>query len=438
MNLIINAPDYVKNVEKRIIENGYLCFLVGGCIRDTLLGKDVKDYDLTTNCQINILLKIFENYHIINKNGEKHNTLTIHIDGFNVEITTFKHEEYEDNSIEVDLTHRDLTINALAYGNKLIDVVGGYYDLKNKIIRAPIDPEKRFQEDPLRILRALRFSSQLGFTIETNTQESIHECMDLLRGVSKERIKKEFEEMLEGANLYNVLNEYYDVLFLIIPELSVTYNFDQKNKYHKNTLYKHIINVCCNIDQNAKNKSLIRMAALLHDIAKPKCFTIDKNGNGHFYGHAEAGSIMALDILKRLKYSNSDIEKIIYLIKYHDSTINLNKKSIRKNFSHTPNEDEELFYMLLELMNADKLDHTVCELIDIDRVKAIMDEIKKNDLCLKISDLKVNGNDMMRLGFKGKDIGNALNYLLECVIDEDIVNEKDELINKVIKYKNNN
>ena len=438
MNLIINAPDYVKNVEKRIIENGYLCFLVGGCIRDTLLGKDVKDYDLTTNCQINILLKIFENYHIINKNGEKHNTLTIHIDGFNVEITTFKHEEYEDNSIEVDLTHRDLTINALAYGNKLIDVVGGYYDLKNKIIRAPIDPEKRFQEDPLRILRALRFSSQLGFTIETNTQESIHECMDLLRGVSKERIKKEFEEMLEGANLYNVLNEYYDVLFLIIPELSVPYNFDQKNKYHKNTLYKHIINVCCNIDQNAKNKSLIRMAALLHDIAKPKCFTIDKNGNGHFYGHAEAGSIMALDILKRLKYSNSDIEKIIYLIKYHDSTINLNKKSIRKNFSHTPNEDEELFYMLLELMNADKLDHTVCELIDIDRVKAIMDEIKKNDLCLKISDLKVNGNDMMRLGFKGKDIGNALNYLLECVIDEDIVNEKDELINKVIKYKNNN
>ncbi len=436
MKLIMNVPSYVKTIQDRLLKNEYECYLVGGCIRDTLLGLLVNDYDLTTNCDIRTLLNLFSDYNIINKNGEKHNTITIHIDNYNVEITSYKHAEGEDNSIEVDLMHRDLTINALAYDAKLIDVVGGYDDLINKIIRMPGKASQRIEEDPLRILRALRFYSKLNFKMENNTSDAIHKYKDLLNSVSSERIKNELDEILSGDNVFNVLNEYYDVISTIIPELKDTYNFDQKNEYHKNTLYKHIINVCSNVDIKSNRLVLVRTAALLHDIAKPKCFSQDQNGNGHFYGHAEESAKMAFDILRRLKYSNSEIEKIIYLIKFHDSTINMTKKSIKKNLSHTPNQDEELFYMLIELMNADKLDHTMYELIDLSLVKSIVEEIKAENTCLKLRDLKVNGYDMMELGFEKKNIGIVLNYLLEAVIDERIANDRVELINGAKVFKN--
>lgn len=441
MKININVPAYVKTIQSRLIKNNYECFLVGGSIRDTLLNRNVKDYDLATNCDVKTLLNLFRDYNIVNKNGEKHNTITLHINNDNVEISTFKHSSEEINSINADLMHRDFTINALAYDTKLVDVVNGYSDLMNKVIRTPGDPCERFIEDPLRILRALRFSSILEFKIEEETSKAIHEYKSLLSTVSKERIKSELDQILSGNKVLDVLEEYKDVFFEIIPELKDTYDFDQRNKFHKNTLYKHLINVCKNVYTNNDSSNdqivLTRTAALLHDIAKPKCFTIDDNGCGHFYGHAEKSAIIALDILKRLKYSNNEIEKILYLIRYHDITINLTEKSVKRNLSHVPNLDEELFYMLLELVNADKVDHTKYELVDITRIKEIIEKIKKDNLCLKLSDLKVNGYDMMKLGFKNKDIGLVLNYLLEAVIDEKIVNDKCMLIEEAINFKNN-
>lgn len=439
MKVIFNVPEYIKAIQERLIKNEYECYLVGGCLRDTLLGLDVKDYDLTTNCDSSTLKSIFADYSIINNNGEKHNTITLHIGEDNVEITSYKHNINEENSIDNDLMHRDLTINAIAYGDSIVDLVGGFDDLKNKIIRAPGNPVDRIKEDPLRILRALRFSSRLGFEIEEDTARTIHEYKELLSNVSYERIKSELDGILSGSNVKKVLSEYKDIIFTIIPEFKITDGFDQKNPYHTNKLYSHIVNVCSNVysknDATVNTSVLTRTAALLHDVAKPLCFTLDENGIGHFYGHAEEGSKMALGILKRLRYSNDEIENICYLIKYHDACINLTKKSIRKNLSHTPNGDEELFYMLLELMSADRIDHTKYEIIDISMAKNIVEEIKKDNMCLKLSDLKVDGYDMMQLGFYKKGIGDVLNYLFEAVIDERVSNDKEDLIRAAKEFK---
>lgn len=440
MKVIMNVPDYIKAIQERLLKSEYECYLVGGCVRDTLLGLEVKDYDLTTNCDSENLKKIFADYNIINNNGEKHNTITLHIEGDNVEITAYKHNEDEENTIENDLLHRDLTINALAYGTELVDVNGGYEDLFNKIIKAPGNPNDRIKEDPLRILRTLRFSSKLGFEIDRGTSNAIRMNKELLAMVSPERIKSELDGILAGKNVKKILDEYYDVIFTIIPELKSTYNFDQKNPYHANTLYEHITNVCrnvyTNVDTNNTSTSAIvltRTAALLHDLAKPKCFTIDDNGVGHFYGHAEESSLIAVNILKRLRYSNDEIEKLEYLIRNHDATINLTKKSVRKNFAHTPNQDEELFYMLLELMNADKLDHTSYELMNIVEVKNIVKQIKENNECIKLADLSINGYDLLELGQSGKEIGSTLNYLLELVMDDKINNNKEEMLELIKK-----
>ena len=439
MKVILNVPEYIKAIQERLIKNEYECYLVGGCLRDTLLGLDVKDYDLTTNCDSSTLKSIFADYSIINNNGENHNTITLHIGEDNVEITSYKHNINEENSIDNDLMHRDLTINAIAYGDSIVDLVGGFDDLKNKIIRAPGNPVDRIKEDPLRILRALRFSSILGFEIEDESAKAIHKCKDLLNKVSNERIKSELDKIIVSNNIKSVLLDYKDVIFTIIPELKLCDAFDQKNPYHANTLYSHIVNVCSNVysknDATVNTSVLTRTAALLHDVAKPLCFALDENGIGHFYGHAEEGSKMALGILKRLRYSNDEIENICYLIKYHDACINLTKKSIRKNLSHTPNGDEELFYMLLELMNADRIDHTKYELIDISMAKNIVKEIKKDNMCLKLSDLKVDGYDMMQLGFYKKGIGDVLNYLFEAVIDEKVSNDKEDLIRAAKEFK---
>lgn len=422
MELII--PNYVIDIQNRLKNYNYECYLVGGCVRDSILGNSVKDYDLNTNCNIDTIKQIFNDYPIINNNGEKHQTITLHVSGDNVEITSYKHADNEPNSLYSDLSHRDITINAMAYDNEVIDYYGGLNDLHNKIIRCVGNPIDRIKEDPLRILRILRFCSKLNFKIEKETSDAIHKTFHLLKGISKERIKAELDGILIGNNLKYILTNYRDVLFEIIPELKETYGFEQHNPYHTNDVFTHITNVCC----NTENNTILRIAALLHDIGKPKCFTIDENNIGHFYGHPIVSYDLSLNILKRLKYSNEEIEKITYLIKYHDSTILINKKSIRKNFSNTPNHDEELFMLLIKLKNADSSDHTIKELMDEDSVRDILNQIKQDNECLKITDLDIDGYDMMELGYKGKEIKDNLNNLLDAVLEEKVDNTKEELI----------
>ena len=440
MNDIFNVPDYIKEINNRLITNGYESFLVGGCVRNTLLHLDIKDYDITTNCDINVLKSIFSDYKIINSNGEKHNTISLYVEGNIVEITSYKHTNTERNSIENDLKHRDLTINSIAYSinlNTLVDLNLGYNDLNNKIIRFVGNPIDRIKEDPLRILRALRFSSLLGFEIEEESAKAIHKCRDLLNKVSVERIKTELDKIIVSNNIKSVLLDYKDVIFTIIPELKTCDGFDQKNPYHANTLYNHIVNVCSNVysknNTSVENIRLTRYAALFHDIGKPMCFSLDGDGIGHFYGHAEKSALIALDIMKRLKYSSAELEKIEYLIKRHDATINLTKKSVRKNLSNVVNCDQELFLMLIELMNSDRLDHTQYELIDIQKIKDIIKELKEDNECIKLVELSVNGYDLINLGLRGKEIGDTLNHLLELVLDGKLSNTKQDLLEYVKK-----
>lgn len=425
----LEIPDYVIDIQNKLKENNYECYLVGGCVRDAIIGNKIKDYDLNTNCDIETIKMLFKDYHIVNNNGEKHDTITLHILGDNVEITSYKHSLDEPNDLVTDLSHRDITINSLAYDNHVIDFYGGLNDIHNRIIRCTGNPYDRINEDPLRILRILRFSSKLGFTIEEETSNAIHKSYHLLKTVSKERIKNELDGILIGDNLNYIMSEYTDVIFEIIPELKPTFGFEQHNPYHLNDVYTHIKNVCCNTRQNP----ILRMAALLHDIGKPNSFTIDANGVGHFYGHPSVSYDIAVEILKRLKYSNDEIQKITYLIKYHDSTIQITKKSIRRNFSNTPNQNEDLFMLLVELKNADSLDHTTNTQIDITVLRNILNQLKADNECLKITDLALNGYDMMELGYVGKEIKENLNVLLDAVLEDKVENKKENLIN-YLKY----
>ncbi len=270
----IKLPDYVKLLQDKLNHHGYECYLVGGCVRDSILSLDIKDYDLATNCNAEIIKDIFKDCLIVNNNGQKHNTITIHINHKNVEITSYKHDDFEENTIEVDLSHRDLTMNALAYSDHLVDLYGGVNDIHHQVIRMVNHPFDRINEDPLRILRALRFSSKYGFTIEEETKKAILSTYTKLNGVSGERIKAELDEILLGKNASNILNDYHDIIFQIIPELKATYEYDQKNPYHKNTLYQHLINTVV----NTSNNSIVRMAALLHDITR-QCFLSKNQSN---------------------------------------------------------------------------------------------------------------------------------------------------------------
>ncbi len=429
----MNIPKYIIEIQNILKINKYKSYLVGGCIRDKLLGKIINDYDLTTNCDIENLKIIFKDYNIINNNGEKHNTITLHIDNDNIEITSFKCNNDENISIETDLSHRDITINSIAYDGDVIDPYNGIMDLNNKIIRCVLNPNDRIKEDPLRILRILRFSSILDFKIEENTKNAIMKNYQLLLNVSKERIKKELDYIIIGKNVKNVLLEYKELFILIIPELKHTINFNQCNPHHKNNLYVHLVNTC----ENTKPDHIIRLAAILHDIKKPECMTLDKNNIGHFYMHAYLSYKYSMSILKELKYSNDEIKKISYLIKYHDTTIYLNKKSIKKILLNTPNQNIDLFYMLIDLKNADKKEHINQQLLDLNIIKKYINEILMDNDALKITDLSINGNDIKNMGFYGKEIGIILKDLLKLVIEEKIYNSKEDLINYVkTKYLN--
>ncbi|MDE5565591.1 MAG: HD domain-containing protein [Anaeroplasmataceae bacterium] len=427
----LDIPQYIEEIMQKFYEAGHECFLVGGCVRDSILGMGIKDYDLTTDCDAKTIKNIFKDFSIINNNGEKHNTVTIRYQHENIEVTSYKHNLDEPNTIEIDLAHRDITINAIAYAHgKYVDPYGGIEDLKNKRIRAVGNAQDRILEDPLRILRVLRFSSKLDFDIDLDTSNVVHQEFRKLSKISVERIKTELDKILVGKRVLKILKDYQDVITFVITDLKLCVGFLQHNPYHEHDVYIHICNVCKNVRPNV----ILRTAALLHDIGKPLCFTLDDKGIGHFYGHAEEGQKIALRILKKLKYSHHEIEQISFLVRYHDAEFSLSRKSIKKWLNKVPNYDEELFYMLLELKNADRLDHTIKAFVDIESIKSIVEEIKMDSECFKLKDLAINGYDLMQLGIKGAQIRLILNALLNDVIEEKVSNNSKNLLDRVKKF----
>ncbi|MDD5794674.1 CCA tRNA nucleotidyltransferase [Clostridium sp. HCP1S3_B4] len=429
---------------KMLQNKGFEAGFVGGCVRDYIMGLEAKDFDITTSAMPNEIVDVFKEYKTLDI-GIKHGTVVVIIDNEPIEITTYRIDgNYSDGrhpdsvtftrNLINDLSRRDFTQNAIFYNDAqgLIDPFHGISDIKEKVIKTVGEPEKRFHEDGLRIMRCLRFASTLGFSIERNTKKAILDNINLLKNISIERITCEFVKLMGGNNACEILQEYKSVFAFFIPELKKTFDFNQHNPYHKYDVFTHIVESV----KNSPNLK-IKLVMLFHDIGKPQCFFEDEKNIGHFYGHADVSYTITKEIFKRLKISTSknlskkDIEDILLLIRLHDIQLNPTTKSIKKILLKL-NGDTNLFLDLLKVKKADTLAKSDFKkeesLKIIDLCQDIFMDILNENLCLSIKDLKLTGNDIKDLGLKGKDIGIMLNLLLQNVIEEKLQNNKKDLI----------
>lgn len=444
--MFIRCPEYINTAFRLLEQSGFKAYAVGGCVRDSLLGKTPDDWDMTTSSTPEETMEVFKDFRVI-PTGIKHGTVTVIIDGNHIEITTMRVDgEYHDSrrpdnvqftsDVEKDLSRRDFTVNAMAYNHTdgLIDTFGGQEDLKNKTIRCVGNPNKRFNEDALRIIRALRFACVLDFEIDKETAESIINNVSLINNVANERIRVELMKLLQGVAVERILTDFKEIIFEIIPDLRRLDGFAQNTPYHIYDIWNHTVKVVSNV----KNTPVLRLAALLHDISKPDCFKSDSKGIAHFKGHPEQSSKMSVDILKGLRFSNKEIDIVSTIIKLHDMYPDGNKTSVAKYCSlYSP----EILKLTLELMRGDTAGKNPAfqkkQYDSYDLAEKQIDEIVESNLCLKVSDLAVKGEDISNLGFKGRDIGETLNALLSMVIQEEIENNKGVLLDTATKLKNN-
>lgn len=437
----IYLPYNVNLIINTLTENGFEAYIVGGCVRDSILGLKPQDWDITTNALPNDILLCFKNYKIIDT-GIKHGTVAIVIGKDIYEITTYRIDgEYKDNrhpesvkfsnKLKYDLARRDFTVNAMAYNPKfgLVDLYGGMYDLKYKVIRCVGEADKRFKEDALRILRALRFASVYDFTIEVNTSNAILQNGELLNNISAERINTEFNKLICGNSASFILNRYRKVIKVFIPEIEIMFNFDQKTPHHNKTLWKHTLSSMSHID----NDLLLRLTMFFHDIGKPLAQKCDEQKKiCHYKGHNVFSCAIAENVMKRLRYSNEMINNTKELIYYHDVRCSNNKKQIKKILSKI---GEEKFRLLLKVQKADILSQSFYQrdkkLSNLALCKKTFERIIIDEECFSLKDLAVNGSDLIHLGVtNGEEIGKTLNTLLSLVIDEKIENERQKLLKK--------
>lgn len=435
----IKLPSNVIKIINRLSQKGFECYIVGGSLRNILLEADPCDYDLATNAKPRDVLDIFSDYKIL-KTGIKHGTVSVVIDDEVYEITTYRIDgKYPDNrhpgevkytdSLKLDLSRRDFTVNAMAYNPKsgLVDYFNGKADISNKILRCVGDPDLRFREDGLRILRGLRFSAVYDFVIDTKTANGITKNKELLNNISPERIGSEFIKLLCGNNVGYVLHSFRDVFAVIIPELQPMFDFDQENPHHDKTLWDHTINAV----ENIENTPVLRMTMLLHDICKPAAVRKDKSGISHYHNHDVMGAGLAEKILKNLRYPNAFINEVSILIYYHDMRIKPDMPNVRRALNILGDEN---FVRLMKIQHADTLAQSEYKrnekIENYNRVCRLYKEIIDNNLCYSVKQLEVKGGDLINLGITdGKKIGETLDYLLELVITEKCPNNKRELLN---------
>lgn len=432
--------DMPKNVDIAINllqSAGFEAYAVGGCVRDSLLGKTPNDWDITTSAKPEDMKSVFADFHCIDT-GIKHGTVTVVIDGEPLEITTFRLDgEYEDNrhpksvtftsNLGADLGRRDFTVNAMAYSKKTgtVDLFGGQNDLKNKIIRCVGDPDRRFNEDALRILRALRFASALDFEIEEKTAQSLLKNRALLGNISEERIAKELLKLVCGKGAKRILTDFAPVLFEILPELQPMYKNSHDNPHHCYDIYEHTLIAVESIDP----EPTLRFAMLLHDCGKPAVKKFDENGVAHFYGHQRISAEISAQILARLKVSNKFRDEILFLVSNHD------RWELYENTEKMPRYLSKFgldgVLNLLKVMRADVLAQSPEYRYRLDQI-ADAEEIAKNlaaqKPCLSLSELQINGRTLMDIGIpQGRKLGAVLAQLLDEVIDGVTKNTQEAL-----------
>ncbi len=420
-------------------DNGCKAYAVGGCVRDYLLGKPEKDIDITTSAKPETVEEILKQNNIkVIETGLQHGTVTAVLNGENYEITTFRKDgEYKDNrrpesvsfvdDVKEDLSRSDFTINAMAYNHKegIVDLFGGKKDIDNKVIRAVGNADLRFKEDALRIMRALRFSATLCFDIEESTKKAIFDNMYLLDNIAKERIFTELKKLLAGDNALQVLDAYKEVIGVVIPELKPAFDCVQNNPWHIYNVYDHIIHA---VDAAPKDE-IIRLTMLLHDIGKPSVKTTDEKGIDHFKFHAPVGADIAKKVLKRFKVSNEVYDKVITLIRYHQGVENVDDIRVKRWLAKIGSDyTKALFKVRISDLYAHNPDKIGYELKKLNELLIELDEIVAAGEAFKISDLAVNGNDLIALGYKGKEIGEKLNEILMLVVDDRLNNMKEDIV----------
>lgn len=432
--------DMPKNVDTAINllqSAGFEAYAVGGCVRDSLLGKTPNDWDITTSAKPENMKSVFADFHCIDT-GIKHGTVTVVIDGEPLEITTFRLDgEYEDNrhpksvtftsNLGADLGRRDFTVNAMAYSKMTgtVDLFGGQNDLKNKIIRCVGDPDRRFNEDALRILRALRFASALDFEIEEKTAQSLLKNCALLGNISEERIAKELLKLVCGKGAKRILTGFAPVLFEILPELQPMYKNSHDNPHHCYDIYEHTLIAVESIDP----EPTLRFAMLLHDCGKPAVKKFDENGVAHFYGHQRISAEISAQILARLKVSNKFRDEILFLVSNHD------RWELYENTEKMPRYLSKFgldgVLNLLKVMRADVLAQSPEYRYRLDQIADAEKTAKKlaaQKPCLSLSELQINGRTLMDIGIpQGRKLGAVLAQLLDEVIDGVTKNTQEAL-----------
>lgn len=430
----------VNSILNTLEEHGYQAYCVGGCVRDALLGLQPKDFDICTSALPQQIINCFPNEKVL-KTGIKHGTVTLLLQGEPFELTTFRIDgDYTDNrhpdqvefvsSIAEDLRRRDFTVNAMAYSPKrgLVDLFGGQQDLKDKRIRGVGNTAKRFEEDGLRILRALRFAARYNFTLEEKTSKAVIEKKHLLNRIAKERIYKELAAIITAPFVKPILLTYADVFAICIPPLEPMFGFNQHNPHHCYDVWTHTVHALVNAPQDI----VIRLALLFHDIGKPQCFTLDKQGIGHFYGHAVQSAKIAREVLTALRVDNRTKEQVVILVENHDRMIEPTPKAVRRMLVNMGEQSLRNLFIVKECdtMGLAKAIRAP-RLAEIAQLKEVLKTVLETENCFALKDLSLNGKDIMALGIsEGEQVGSILHTLFTMVVNEEIENEKECLLAK--------
>lgn len=430
-------PREVQDVLTKLSAAGCEGYLVGGCVRDMLLGKVPHDWDITTSALPQETMALFSHFAI--PTGLQHGTVTVRSGAISCEVTTYRADgDYSDHrrpdgvtftrSLREDLARRDFTVNAMAMDAQgtVYDYFGGQEDLQKGILRCVGAPRQRFSEDALRILRALRFSATLGFPIEEETRAALVALKDDLSYVAAERIREELTKLLQGQDAERVLNDFPQVVGVVIPEMLPAVGFDQRNRHHYLDVWQHTVRAVA----VAQNDPIIRWTMLLHDLGKPSVFTVDEEGVGHFYGHAHVSEDIARAVCQRLRFDNRSAQRIVTLVAYHDRPVALTEKAMTRLLRQIGVENA---YALCNVKRADNLaqhhDYHGRQAV-LDEAEALIGRIVESDKCFSLRQLAVDGNDMLALGLRGREIGQALELLLSAVMDGDLPNEKEALMDE--------
>lgn len=435
----ITLPPWAAGALERLEAGGFEAWCVGGCVRDSLLGLSPGDWDLTTNALPEQIKACFPGFPTVDT-GIRHGTVAVLWEGKPVEITTYRSDgAYADHRhpdrvafsqrLEEDLSRRDFTINALAYHplRGLRDPFGGLADLKRHTLRCVGDPDRRFQEDALRILRCLRFSAVLGFSIDQAAAQALERNRELLGAVSHERVREELSKLLAGRDAGKVLREHSETVFTVLPELAPLRGCAQETPYHCLDVWEHTLRAL----DSAPAETVLRWAALLHDCGKPGVKTYGPDGTAHFYGHAGESARIAQEILDRLRFDHRSRDEILSLVKLHGEAHPIPERRLKRLLARL---GPETLHRLFALSRADLaaqapgLSHRLGAIAESE---ALAEEILQREDCLTLRELAINGSDLLALGFSpGPELGAALGLLLDRVLDGALPNEKTALLRK--------